>query len=297
MARLLAKIRLRLRSLFRGNRVEEELDEELQYHLERQMERELATGLSPEDARHAALRALGAITQSKEECRDMRRVNWIEDLAQDLRYGVRTLLKNRRFSVAAVLALALGIGANTAMFSIAYGMLQRPLPYADAERVAVVYMRYFPRDFAFGTMCIRDYLIWKENNRAFEDLSLYRSLRVDIGGKEGVPEQVQGAMVTAGFFSTLGVKSAIGRTFARGEDQPTNRSLTVISESLWRRRFGASSQVLGQTILVNGAAVHGDRRDAGRNPVSAARHRSVDQSAAESADAVRSVVLSRGGTA
>ena len=116
----------------------------------------------------------------------------------------------------AVLALALGIGANTAMFSVAYGILLRPLPYADADRVAVVFMRYFPRDFAFGTMCMRDYLMWKENNRAFENPSLFRSLRMDIGGKEGVPEQVQGATVTAGFFSTLGVRPLSAGRSRRG---------------------------------------------------------------------------------
>jgi putative ABC transport system permease protein len=177
----------------------------------------------------------------------------LEELLQDLRYGSRKLRKNPAFTLVAVLALALGIGANTAMFSVAYGILLRPLPYADADRVAVVYMRYFPRDFAFGTMSIRDYLTWKDNNHAFEDPSLYRSLRMDIGGTERVPEQVQGASVTAGFFSTLGVRPLIGRTFAPGEDQPASGALAVLGESIWRRRFAQSSAVLGQTILVNGA--------------------------------------------
>src|ERR1700683_5048717 len=175
----------------------------------------------------------------------------LEELLQDLRYGSRTLRKNPAFTVVAVLALALGIGANTAMFSVAYGILLRPLPYADADRVAVVYMRYFPRDFLFGTMCMRDYLMWRDNNRAFEDPSLFRGLRMDIGGKEGVPEQVQGASVTAGFFSTMGVRPLIGRTFGARENQPATASLAVLSESVWRRRFAASSAVLGQTILVN----------------------------------------------
>src|ERR1700689_2919720 len=141
----------------------------------------------------------------------------LEELLQDLRYGSRTLRKNPAFSVVAVLALAVGIGANTAMFSVAYGILLRPLPYPGADRVAVVYMRYFPRDFAFGTLCVRDYLMWKENNRAFEDPSLFTGRSMDIGGKGSVPEQVQGASVTAGFFSTLKVRPLIGRTFVSGE--------------------------------------------------------------------------------
>ncbi len=151
------------------------------------------------EARRAARIELGGLEQVKEEVRRARTGQMVEELLQDLRYGMRALRKNPAFTVVAVLALALGIGANTAMFSVAYGILTRPLPYPDADRVVVVFMRYFPRDFAFGTMCIRDYLMWKENNHAFEEPSLFRGLRMDIGGKEGVPEQVQGAAVTAGF--------------------------------------------------------------------------------------------------
>jgi putative ABC transport system permease protein len=164
------------------------------------------------------------------------------------------LRKSPAFTLAALLALALGIGANTAMFSVAYGTLLRPLPYADADRVAVVFMNYFPRHFVFGTLCMRDYLMWRDNNHAFEEPSLFRGQRMDIGGKEGVPEQVQGASVTAGFFATMGVRPLLGRTFAKGEDQPATASLAVLSESIWRRRFGASSTVLGHTILVNSSA-------------------------------------------
>src|SRR5205807_6265392 len=110
--------------------------------------------------------------------RQVRTGQMLEELLQDLRFGVRTLRKNPAFTVVAVAALALGIGANTAMFSVAYGILLRPLPYGDADRVAAVYMRYFPRDFAFGTMCMRDFLMWKENSHAFEEPSLFRNLRM-----------------------------------------------------------------------------------------------------------------------
>jgi putative ABC transport system permease protein len=253
MTRWFTRLRLRSRSVFRRRRVEQELDEELQYHLERQIDASLADGLAPEKAHYAALEAVGAITQTKEECRDMRGVNWIEHLAQDLRFGARMLRKNPAFTLVALAALALGIGANTAMFSVAYGMLVRPLPFQDADRVAVVSMNYASRDFVFGTMCMRDYLMWKENNRAFEEPSLFRTLRMDIGGKEAAPEQVMGASVSAGFFPTLGVRPLIGRTFAVGEDKPGTPSLAVLSESIWRRRFGQSPGVLGRTILVNGA--------------------------------------------
>jgi putative ABC transport system permease protein len=253
MSRLFTRLRLRLRSLFSKNRIEKELEEELQYHLDRERAERLATGLDPQEARYAALRALGPITQSKEECREVRRVNWMEDLSQDLRYAARTLRKDPAFSIVAALVLAVSIGANTAMFSVAYGILWRPLPYPDADRLAAVYMNYAARDNAFGTMCIRDYLAWRQNNRVFEDPALFRTLRMDIGGDGRVPEQVQGSMVTAGFFSTLGSNPLIGRTFAPGEDKPTTASLAVLSEGIWRRRFASSTGVLGQTILVNGA--------------------------------------------
>lgn len=253
MPRFFTLLRLRLRSLFYRSNVNRELDEELQYHLEREIDEGLAKGLAANEARVAALRALGAITQSKEECREVRRVNWVEDLVQDVRYGARALRRSAAFSIVAVLALALGIGANTTMFSVAYGILLRPLPYAAADRLAAVSMTYGPRDSAMGTMSIRDYLVWNEDNQVFEDSALFRGQRLDIGGQEGVPEQVMGASVTAGFFSVLGVRPLIGRTFAAGEDEPATGSLTVLSESIWRRRFAANPGVLGQTILVNGA--------------------------------------------
>ncbi|RPJ56265.1 MAG: ABC transporter permease [Acidobacteria bacterium] len=254
MSDTLKLLRLRLRSVFKRKQVEHELDEELQYHLQCQIDDGLAAGLSPEEARYAALRALGAITQNKEECRTMRRVTWIEDLGKDLRYGARMLLRNPAFSLVAILALALGIGANTAMFSVVYGMLFRPLPFADADRVAVVYLNYAQRDYIFGTMCVRDYLVWKQNNHAFEDPCLYRNQRMDIGGPEATPEQVVGSVVTANFFSTLGVRPLLGRTFVPGDDRPNTPSLVVLSETIWRTRFGASPTVLGRTIILNGAS-------------------------------------------
>ena len=250
---LLSRLASLRRNLFTRPRVERDLDDELHAYLDQLTEEKRAAGMGAAEARRIARIELGGLEQVKEEVRQVRTGQMLEELLQDLRYGMRTLRKNPAFTVVALVALALGIGANTAMFSVAYGILLRPLPYANADRVAVVFMRYFPRDFAFGTMCMRDYLMWKENNRAFEDPSLFTSRRMDIGGKEGAPEQVQGASVTAGFFSTLEVRPLIGRAFAAGEDQPTTGALAVIGESIWRRRFAANTGVLGQSILVNGA--------------------------------------------
>jgi len=241
------------RNLFARQRIERDLDDELHFYLDQLTEEKRRAGMGAAEARREARMDLGGLEQVKEEVREAKTGRIVEEFLQDLRYGFRTLLHNPGFTLVAVLALALGIGANTAMFSVAYGMLLRPLPYADADRVAVVYMRFFPRDFAFGTMCIRDFLMWKENNHAFEEPSLFMGRRMDIGGPEGVPEQVQGSSVTAGFFPTLRVPPLIGRTFTAGDDKPGTASLTVLSESIWRRRFSASISVLGRTILVNGA--------------------------------------------
>src|SRR5215831_15747291 len=126
---------LRLRSLFRRRQVEQELDEELRYHIEQQIEEHIAKGMTSEEARYAALRAMGGVERRKEECRDMRRVRSIESLAQDLRYALRTLRRNPVFSVVALLTLAIGIGSTTAIFSVVHALLLKPLPYPDSDRL------------------------------------------------------------------------------------------------------------------------------------------------------------------
>ena len=246
----------RVASLFRNllarPRVERELDDELHAWLEQVAEEKRARGMSAAEAGRAARIELGGLEQVKEEVRQVRTGEILHEFLRDLRFGWRALRKNPGFAAVAILALAVGIGANTAMFSVAYGMLWRSLPYAGADRVAVVYMRYFPRDFAWGTMSVQDYLEWRQTNRAFETPALFRNYVMDIGGTARLPEQVQGAAVTAAFFSTLGVPARVGRTLAAGDDQPNAPALAVLSEPLWRRHFDASPGVLGQTILVNG---------------------------------------------
>ena len=240
------------RNLFSRQRVERDLDDEMRAYVGELTAEKRAAGMTAADAQRAASLELGGMQQIKEEVRHVKTGQMFEEFLQDIRYGFRTLRKNPAFSVVAIIALALGIGANTAMYSVTYGILLRPLPYRDADRVAMVFMSYFPRDFMYGTLCIRDYLMWKENNHAFEEPSLFTGRLMDISGTGRDPEQVQGVSVTAGTFSTLGVAPLIGRTFLSGDDQPKAGSMAVLSESVWRRRYGGSPAVLAQTIVVNG---------------------------------------------
>jgi len=250
---LLSRLSSLRRNLLHQVDVEEDLDGELCAYLDQLTDRNLRGGMELAEARRAARIELGGMEQVKEEVRQGRTGRMLEEILQDVRYGFRTLRKNPGFTCVAALALALGIGANTAMFSVAYGVLLRPLPYPDASGLAVVCLRYYPRDFALGTMCLRDFEMWQANNHAFELPSLFTNTRADMGGREGTPEQVQAATVTAGFFPALQTVPMLGRVFAPDEDKPNSPSLVVLSESLWRRRFSASRDVLGRSILLAGA--------------------------------------------
>lgn len=164
-------LRMRLRALLLRSRLDRELEEELQYHLSRHIELEIAAGRSPEEAQYEALRSVRDIQQRKEECRDARRVRWFEDLAQDLKFAVRTLSKTPAFTAIAVLVLVLGIGANIAVFTVQNATLLRPLPYPQPERLFLI--SDVPKDLIFDPgpiMVDRDYLDFRQYNHSFESL-------------------------------------------------------------------------------------------------------------------------------
>jgi putative ABC transport system permease protein len=245
----------RLSSLWRNLRheagVERDLDDELAAYLDLLAEEKMRLGMSPEAARRAARIEAGGVEQLKERVRGARIGAFADAFLLDLRYGARLLARSPGFAAVAVLALALGIGASTAISSVIDGVLLRPLPYPDAGRLVMV-SRHFARSaFPYGPLCLADYLDWRAGNRAFEDPAAFGQRRFDLTGT-GEPEQVAGAEVTAEFFSALRVRPLLGRVFGPGEDGPARQRLAVLSESLWRRRFGGDPRVVGQAVDLDG---------------------------------------------
>lgn len=250
MNRFFRTLLIRLRTLIFRNAVEQDLEEELRYHLERQIDEEIARGLSPETARQAALRSFQDFEQRKEECRDMRGWNLIDNLRQDLRYTIRQLAKNPGFTVTAVLILALGMCASVAIFAFVDAALLKPLPYRDPSRLVGVYGS-IPRcphcDVAYF-----DYLDWKKLNKTLSSLEVFgeqNGLRLTTPSSS---EPVYGLPVSAGFFRTLGVPTVLGRDFRAGEDLPGAARTVVLSNSTWRTRYGGRRDVLGETVMLDG---------------------------------------------
>jgi putative ABC transport system permease protein len=251
--RWLYKLPLRFRSLFKRGRVEQDLSEELRFHLEKLAEENVAKGMTREEARYAALRELGGIDQIKEECRDMRRVNYIENLLQDVRYGLRMLARSRSFAAVAILTLALGIGANTAIFSVVDTVLLRPLPFKDPSRLVWATER-FPFVHGAANVISPDFIGWKDRNQVFEQVGAFGG---GVGANltaVGEPMRVSVATVTAGLFPMLGVQPIAGRTFLTAEGKQGQNHVALLNEALWRGRFGADLHTLGKTIRLDDVA-------------------------------------------
>src|SRR5215475_7791552 len=242
---------LRLRSLFRRRQVEQELDEELRYHIERQIEEHISKGMTEEEARYAALRAMGGVERRKEECRDTRRVRLAEDLIHDLRYGLRTLRKSPGFTAVAMLTLALGIGANTAIFSLVNTVLLRPLPVENPERL--VSFNFASEkdnsvDPAFSYLNYRDL---RDRNNALDGLIAYRMAPISLS-HDGINERAWGYVATGNYFDVLGVKPALGRLLTPEDDKaPGAHPVMVISHDCWQKRFAGDPNVVGRSVLVN----------------------------------------------
>ena len=179
----------------------------------------------------------------------MWRWNWLENLLQDARYGLRMLAKNPGFTAVVVLTLALGIGANTAIFSVVNGVLLSPLPFPNAKRI--VSMFQVKPNFPKGSISYPNFLDWQHDNRTFESIAAYRWADGSISGV-GEPEEVKAQRVSATFFPILGVKPILGQNFSAEEDRRGANPTVIISEGLWKRKFGADPNVIGKRLIVAG---------------------------------------------
>jgi macrolide transport system ATP-binding/permease protein len=242
---------LRLRSLVRRKHVDQELKDELHDHLEQQIQENLASGMSPEDARYSALRALGGMTQIEQQCRDARGGNVIENLVQDLRYGFRQLCRSPGFSSLAILCLTLGIGANTAVFSWIEGILFRPYPaVAHQERLLALSGTAQGESGATG-ISWPDFLDLQRNCALCDAffVSKITSSTLNVGERA---ERTTGSIVSANYFDAIGVRPVLGRGFEPGEDAGSDaHPVAVISYQLWRSRFKSDPQIVGKMQRLN----------------------------------------------
>jgi predicted permease len=250
--RLFYKLPLRFRSFFRKSCVEKELSEELRFHLERLIEENVSRRMKPEDARNAALRELGGLDQIKEECRDMRRMNFIDNSFQDMRYGLRQLRRSPGLAVVAILTLALGIGVNTVIFSLVNTVLLRPLPVKDPDQLMTLSFQQ-PGGAFMPVFSYPDYRDIRERAAAaFSDILAYR-VGLDALSVNGQADRIMVHYVTGNYFTLLGVKPVLGRLILPSEGEaPEADPVLVLGYSYWQKRFAGHPNVIGKRVLIDG---------------------------------------------
>ncbi|HEV3036279.1 MAG TPA: ABC transporter permease [Candidatus Angelobacter sp.] len=240
------------RRFFRRDQWDRERSSEIQTHLEIEIDDNISRGMSAEEARSAAYRKLGNPSRIREEIYRMNTIDFVETLVQDLRYTVRTLLKSPGFTLVTVLTLALGIGANTAIFSAINAVLLRPLPYKEPSRLVTIWADHHLRGGPVDEWTNpADFFDWRAQSNTLEDMAVLGASAPTLIGN-GEPELLRGAKISYSMFSVLGVTPMLGRNFTAEDDRPNAAHVAVLSDDLWRRRFSADSKVLGKTINLDG---------------------------------------------
>jgi len=227
-----------------------DLEQDIRDHIAIETQENIERGMSPDEARTSALRKFGNVTRVKEETREVWSLTWIEQFLADLRFGIRALWKHPAFAIIAVLTLALGIGANTAIFSVVEGVVLAPLPYPQPDRLVMV-LQSRPTLKQLG-ISYPDFQDWQRGARSFEQMAALNWRSYDLTGP-GTPEHLAGMEVSSGFFATLGVKPVLGHEFSPSEDRPNEALTVVISDRLWKDRFASSPAALGKTMSLDGA--------------------------------------------
>jgi len=238
---------------WRRSEQQAQLEQEIQSHLQMAASDRAERGESAEKAEQAVRREFGNVSLIQQVTRDQWGWRRLDELLQDLRYGARMLRKNPGFTLVAVLTLALGIGANTAIFSVVYTVLVKTLPYPQGDRLAMVYedVRLPNYQNRKNESSPGNFSDWARQNTVFANMAAYRNRSFNLTG-DGEPMRVEGELVTSEFFTTLEISPALGRVFAPEEDRPGNSHVLIISDSLWRNRFGSSTQILGKKIRLDG---------------------------------------------
>lgn len=249
--RWLDRMAMRIRMLFGRGKAAAQLDEELRFHIDQQIAENVAAGMDAEEARYATLRSFGNLALLRDQTRATWSWNWLESLWRDLRYGIRTLRRTPDFTGIAIVVMALGIGANVALFTVVRGVLLKPLPFKDPGRLLMLYEHSstrFPNNTVAGGM----YAAWNKQNSTFSSMALEQQGQVDLSGLGGqLPEALRSAEISWNLFSTLGVRPALGRDFTSADDSLSASGKVMLSWSLWKRRFGGDPAILNQTVYMD----------------------------------------------
>src|SRR3954470_4648711 len=240
----------RLRALRGREAVIRDIDAELRLHIEMETESNVRRGMSHSEARRAARLSFGNIDVMRDAAYGVRGGGLMETLLQDIRYGARVLARHKAFTAVAVLTLALGIGANTAIFSVVNELLLRPLPYRDADRVMMLW-EVTPEERHQNTTSRKNFMAWREQGKSFETIAAFSDQRATLTGA-GDPEEVSTQMASSGLFNVLGVDAVVGRTFTRDDIQPGAPRVAVLGYGLWQRKFGGDRGVIGKPITLSG---------------------------------------------
>ena len=236
-------------SVFRPERLSRELKEEQEFHIACRTEELMEEGLEENAAARRAALEFGNRSRAQADSHDAKLLVWLESTAQDIRYGIRTLLKSPSFAAVAILTLALGIGANTATFSVVNSVLLSPLPYRDSNRLICLFEE-IPSSKK-SSISYPNFVDWRDMNRSFSSIAGYHGTDVNIS-RNGEAEHLAGEMISAGLFETLGINPIAGRTFSKNDDRLGAEPTIMISEGLWKRKFGSMPNVVGQTLTVDG---------------------------------------------
>lgn len=249
------QIRMWLLSLFQRGRQSARLDHELDFHLERQIAENIVSGMSPADARSAALRTFGNPALLRDQARATWSWNWMEQLVQDVRIGTRTLSRTPGFTLVAILVIALGIGANVALFTVVHSVLLKPLPYSDPGRLALIYEadNSQPHPAPWLPVDAGSFWEWQRSTQQLAQMALVSPFQgYNVSGEGGkLPEQVEAAWCTDNFFSLLGVQPMMGRSFTPDDDRPGAPATALITASFWKRRYASDPSITGKTIWLD----------------------------------------------